>query len=51
MIAVDTKIVVRLLTQDDEVQYQKGVLLMQNLERATPEGVTTNVRIIKLIDH
>ncbi len=32
MIAVDTNILVRLLTQDDEVQYQKSLKLFQNPE-------------------
>ncbi len=32
MIAVDTNIVVRLLTQDDEVQYQKSLQIFQNPE-------------------
>ncbi|ULB45464.1 type II toxin-antitoxin system VapC family toxin [Limnospira fusiformis KN01] len=32
MIAVDTNIVVRLLTQDDPVQYQKSLELFQNPE-------------------
>lgn len=30
MIAVDTNIIVRLLTQDDEVQYQKSLEILHN---------------------
>ena len=32
MISVDTNIVVRLLTQDDEVQYQKSLEIFQSPE-------------------
>lgn len=39
MIAVDTNIVVRLLTQDDEVQYQKSLELFQNHKIFIPDTV------------
>ncbi|MCT7982087.1 type II toxin-antitoxin system VapC family toxin [Laspinema sp. A4] len=39
MIAVDTNIVVRLLTQDDEVQYQKSLQIFQNPEIFIPDTV------------
>ena len=39
MISVDTNIVVRLLTQDDEVQYQKSLQIFQNPEIFIPDTV------------
>lgn len=39
MIAVDTNIVVRLLTQDDELQYQKSLELFQHPKIFIPDTV------------
>lgn len=43
MISVDTNIVVRLLTQDDEVQYQKSLNLFQNTEIFIPDTVILEI--------
>ncbi|MBD2360798.1 type II toxin-antitoxin system VapC family toxin [Anabaena minutissima FACHB-250] len=39
MIAVDTNIVVRLLTQDDELQYEKSLEIFQNHQIFIPDTV------------
>ncbi|MBW4554865.1 MAG: type II toxin-antitoxin system VapC family toxin [Trichormus sp. ATA11-4-KO1] len=39
MIAVDTNIVVRLLTQDDELQYEKSLEIFNNYQIFIPETV------------
>lgn len=39
MVAVDTNIIVRLLTQDDELQYQKSRELFQNYNVFIPDTV------------
>ncbi|AFY83364.1 type II toxin-antitoxin system VapC family toxin [Oscillatoria acuminata] len=39
MVAVDTNIVVRLLTQDDEVQYEKSRSLLKNNDVFIPDTV------------
>jgi predicted nucleic-acid-binding protein len=39
MVAVDTNIVVRLLTQDDELQYQKSLEIFQNQSVFIPDTV------------
>ena len=39
MVAVDTNIVVRLLTQDDELQYQKSLKVFQEQEVFIPDTV------------
>ena len=39
MIAVDTNVIVRLLTQDDEVQYQKSLEIIQNNNIFIPDTV------------
>ncbi|BAZ16645.1 hypothetical protein NIES4071_85230 [Calothrix sp. NIES-4071] len=39
MIAVDTNVIVRLLTQDDEVQYQKSLEIIQNNNVFIPDTV------------
>ena len=39
MIAVDTNIVVRLLTKDDEIQYQQSLKLFRNYNIFIPDTV------------
>ena len=39
MIAVDTNIVVRLLTRDEELQFQKALILFQNHDVFIPDTV------------
>jgi len=39
MIAVDTNIIVRLLTQDDELQYQQSLEIFQNHDVFIPDTV------------
>jgi predicted nucleic-acid-binding protein len=39
MIAVDTNVIVRLLTQDDELQYQKSLEILQNNNIFIPDTV------------
>ena len=39
MVAVDTNIVVRLLTQDDELQYQKSLEIFQTQDVFIPDTV------------
>lgn len=39
MVAVDTNIVVRLLTQDDELQYQKSQEIFQTQDVFIPDTV------------
>jgi predicted nucleic-acid-binding protein len=39
MVAVDTNIVVRLLTQDDELQYQKSLNIFQDQDVFIPDTV------------
>jgi predicted nucleic-acid-binding protein len=39
MVAVDTNIIVRLLTQDDELQYQKSLEIFQNHNIFIPDTV------------
>lgn len=39
MIAVDTNVIVRLLTQDDELQYQKSLEIIQNNNIFIPDTV------------
>lgn len=39
MIAVDTNIIVRLITKDDEIQYQKSLELFKNNNIFIPDTV------------
>jgi predicted nucleic-acid-binding protein len=46
MIAVDTNIVVRLLTRDDEQQYQKSIKLFQDQDIFIPDSVILETELV-----